>query len=290
MNKLDFIGIGVQKAATSWLFQCLLEHPEIKVGKEKEVNFFNFKYHFGYHWYHRLFEFGSWKTGEFSTLYFWDKNVPERIHLYRSDIKLILCLRNPVDRAYSQHQHEVRRGRVSGELLDFDLAIQSNPSYINQGLYASHLKNYLKHFKLEQIFICFQEEIGSNPDQVLLRLYEFLNLDTTFKPNAINTKVNVARTYKSKKVDKAYRKIKSFIHKYANDSIVSAIKKMNIHKLIERHNIKEQDPISIPPMSESTREKLQSLFLEEIKELEKIIGRDLSAWHQLSPSTSNNVN
>ncbi|MBU2571535.1 MAG: sulfotransferase domain-containing protein [Gammaproteobacteria bacterium] len=280
MKKLDFIGIGVQKAATSWLFQCLLEHPEIKVGKEKEVNFFNFKYHFGYHWYHNLFQFGDWKTGEFSTLYFYDKNVPERLYSYNPDIKLILCLRNPIDRAYSQHQHEVRRGRVTGELLNFDLAVESNPTYIDQGYYASHLKSYLKYFKKEQIFITFQEDISSNPDKVLVDLYRFLNLDDKFIPSTINTKINIARTYKSRRLDKTYRFIKGMIHKYANEENVEKIKKLGLHKLIEKFNAKEQTPITTPPMTTDARTKLESIFISEIKDLEKLTERNLSNWYR----------
>jgi hypothetical protein len=115
-------------------------------------------------------------------------------------------------------------------------------------------------------------------------------LDTTFKPTAINTKVNVARTYKSRKVDKVFRMIKSLIHQYTNANIVSAIKKLNIHKLIEEHNTKEQDAIIIPPMSQSTRNKLRSIFFDEIKELEKIIDRDLSDWYQPDLSTSHDNN
>lgn len=280
MEKLDFIGIGVQKAATSWIFQCLLEHPEIKVGKEKEVNFFNFKYQFGYHWYHKIFQFGDWKTGEFSTLYFWDKNVPERIYNYRSDIKLILCLRNPVERAYSQHQHEVRRGRVTDDLLDFDIAIKSNPSYIDQGFYANHLKNYFAYFKNEQIFICFHEDITSNPEQVLKELYKFLEVDEAFKPISITKKINVARTYRSRKIDKGYRLIKKFIHKYINENTVEKIKKLGIHNFIDRHNIKEQEPNIVPPLTIDSRKNLELIFLPQIQMLEKLIDRDLSIWYK----------
>jgi len=128
-SKVDFIGVGVQKAATSWIFQCLLEHPEIPAGSDKETNFFNFRYSFGYPWYQSKFQFGEWKAGEFSTLYFVDKNVPERIHRYNPKVKLILSERDPVERAFSQHQREIRRNRLPKELYDFKLAVQFNPTY-----------------------------------------------------------------------------------------------------------------------------------------------------------------
>lgn len=279
MKKLDFIGIGVQKSATSWMFQSLIEHPEIQAGREKEVNFFNFKYQYGYHWYQQNFQFTEKITGEFSTQYFWDKNVPERIYKFNPDIKLLLCLRNPVDRAFSQHQHEIRKNRVPEELLAFERAVDSNPSYIDQGMYAEHLKRFLKHFKKDQILVVFQEDISNNPDQVLAKLYHFLNIDSTFKPPVKNKKINIARTYRSRKIDSIYRSLKKTLHKYTHKNIIKWIKYLNIHSLIENYNSIAQDKKSIPPMTETTRINLEKIFVTDINELETLINHDLSNWY-----------
>ena len=101
--RVELIGIGVQKAATSWLFQCLADHPEIGVALEgrptrKELNFFNRFWERGYGWYDDNFEPGR-KNMEFSVLYFHDRNVPERVHQYNPDARLLLCLREPAARA-----------------------------------------------------------------------------------------------------------------------------------------------------------------------------------------------
>ncbi len=81
-NLVDFIGIGVQKSATTWLYSMLISHPEIKGAKgglkNKEVNFFNRSYFLGFDWYSNKFEFGDRIVGEFSTLYFPECSVVRR--------------------------------------------------------------------------------------------------------------------------------------------------------------------------------------------------------------------
>ena len=116
-NLVDFIGIGVQKSATTWMYSMLTSHPEIKGAKgglkNKEVNFFNRSYFLGFDWYNNKFEFGDHIVGEFSTLYFPECSVPERVYKYNPDIKLILIVRNPIDRAFSQHKFQFMKNRLS---------------------------------------------------------------------------------------------------------------------------------------------------------------------------------
>lgn len=276
---VDFIGIGVQKAATSWIFQCILEHPAIRAGKDKESNFFNFRYHAGYSWYHNRFEFGNWLTGEFSTLYFYDANIPRRIYHYNPEVKLLLCLRNPVDRAYSQHQHEVRRNRLPEELYDFDNALLLNPSYLEQGLYASHLKRFLQFFDLNQIHVIIYDDITADPQSVLFSLYRFLEVDTSFQPNFLNKKVNIARTYRSHTLDTLFRSAKSNIQKLIGDNGIEMLKRTKIHNIYRKYNEIPQEPILVPPMKDKTARELYRYFSDEIQNLEGMIHRNLSTWH-----------
>lgn len=155
-NSVDFIGIGAQKCATTWIFFNLIKHPKIRdsqLSSNKEINFFNHFYYKGTDWYDRQFHFGDWLVGESSPLYFCEPSVPVRIKQYNPEIKLLLSLRNPVDRAYSQHRHEVMRNRLGGDKIIFENALPGNPSYIEQGLYATHLSHWLEHFPKERIFI-----------------------------------------------------------------------------------------------------------------------------------------
>jgi hypothetical protein len=281
IEKIDFIGIGVQRAATTWLFSCLEEHPEIRgaiVANNKELNFFNHNYEKGYAWYHRRFEFGPWKTGEYSVLYFPDKNISERIYRYNPNVRLILSLRNPIDRAFSQHRHEIRRNRLPEHLYDFAKAMEQNPTYVEQGRYATHLERYLMFFDHEQIYIILFDDIVSKPSKVLCNLFSFLGVDTSFQPSMISKRVNVAHTYRSRELHRFIRTTSKYIREFLGETTLRAVKATKLPAVIRRYNEVELDENVVPSLSEDMRKHLQSVFNEEIERLESLIGRNLSHW------------
>jgi hypothetical protein len=277
-SRLDFIGIGVQKSATSWITQCLIEHPQIRMGVEKETNFFSYRYLFGYPWYHDRFQFGEWKTGEYSTSYFFDRNVPARIHQYRDDVKLILSLRNPIDRAFSQHTHEVRRNRLPPELFDFHRALAWNPTYVDQGRYATHIRNFLEFFDFEQIHVILYDDIKRDSRAVVRELYRFLAVDSTFVPSSLNTAVNVARVYRSQWANRILRYGKAAAQKTMTPATVEKVGRLGIYQAMMRLNERPHDDAVVPAPSPETRAGLRSMLSTEIEELERLLKRDLGHW------------
>ena len=111
MSRPDFIGIGAMKAGTTWLYQCLSEHPEIPL-PDKELNFFGDQdtWSMGFDWYEKQLESNKNVTGEFSVFYLVHPYVIPRIYNRYPATKLIVCLRNPIDRSFSHYLHDVRYG------------------------------------------------------------------------------------------------------------------------------------------------------------------------------------
>src|SRR5215217_8827850 len=113
----DFVVIGTQKGGTSYFYSLLTEHPLVRRAAAKELHFFDNKFAEGVGWYRRCFSEGEQVdghrtiTGEASPSYLFDPQVPERMARIIPEAKLIALLRNPIDRAYSHYQMEVRRGR-----------------------------------------------------------------------------------------------------------------------------------------------------------------------------------
>src|SRR5690606_3039954 len=104
--RVDFLGLGVQKAATTWLFRMLAAHPDIFMARaqDKDLRFFSAYYDRGLVWYERHFAAaGPRRCGEFSTSYFYSKDAPERVFRYHPGIRLLLSLRDPVERLISHH-------------------------------------------------------------------------------------------------------------------------------------------------------------------------------------------
>ena len=126
MLKPDFIVVGAQRAGTTWLHNCLSEHPQVSLPEEKELHFFDNESHDWIHppyWqYHRCCRHSHpgqlW--GDATPITMWWDPAPARIWRYNPSIRLVVCLRNPISRAYSHWSMEHARGK---EPFNFDDAL-----------------------------------------------------------------------------------------------------------------------------------------------------------------------
>jgi hypothetical protein len=206
----DFIIIGVQKGGTTSLYRYLIEHPSIAPIYIKEPHFFDIHFHKGQGWYRAHFPTLAEKyaaevvrkqkfiTGEASPYYLLHPLAPKRVAQTLPHTKLIVLLRNPVDRAYSQYQHQRRQPGV--EPLSFEEAIEREAerlageeekmlqnekyasfnhrhySYLARGTYIEQLPRWMNMFPQEQFLILKSEDLFSNPGAIVARTLEFLNI------------------------------------------------------------------------------------------------------------------
>jgi len=194
----DFLIIGAQKAGTTALYAYLRRHPQITGPSWKEVSFFDRHYTRGEAWYRGNFP-NALRTrglvGEASPSYLFHPLAPERVAALVPEAKLIALVRNPVDRAFSQYQHEVALGReplsfedaleaegerLSGEVerMLADPAYFSRPwwdyTYRGRGRYAEQLDRWLAVFAREQLLVVPSEDLLAEPEQTHARVLEFL--------------------------------------------------------------------------------------------------------------------
>ena len=174
--KPTFIGLGGQKCASSWLYTVFNDHPDAFVSTPKELNYFSAVYDRGHQWYESHFTAGAGRAavGEISPSYLPDRDAPARAHAYNPDFRILVALRDPVERAYSNHLHNIRLGYYQGADLSFEAGLANNPMYVEQSRYAKHLRAWLEHFPPEQMLIVLQEEIAADPQAQARRVYEFL--------------------------------------------------------------------------------------------------------------------
>jgi Sulfotransferase domain len=205
----DFVIIGGQRCGTTSLYWYLMEHPLCIRAFEKEVHFFDNNYGKGLDWYRANFPMHGYVSlveklkraqllsGEASPLYMFHPLAPKRVAEHLPQAKLIALLRNPVDRAYSHFQHEVRLGsetlgfeqaldaeeeRLQGE-RDRILEDQGYPgynyahySYATRGIYIDQLLNWLQYFPREQLKVIRSEDLYAEPERVLPEVQRFLGL------------------------------------------------------------------------------------------------------------------
>jgi hypothetical protein len=195
----DFLVIGVGKGGSSSIYRWIVQHPFILEAVTKELHFFNTqRYQLGESWYQAQFphipEGTPYITGEATPWYYAQSGVAEKVKHYNPDIKLIITLRNPCDRAISQYYMNRKVGRENRSLLS---AIQSERSRLDNlsdlsqlpadywsfehgalllGLYVKFLKIWLNLFPREQLLILKSEDLFKTPKSELNKIFKFLDL------------------------------------------------------------------------------------------------------------------
>ncbi|HLF41350.1 MAG TPA: sulfotransferase domain-containing protein [Acidimicrobiia bacterium] len=204
--------IGAQRCGTTSLYRYLSEHPQFAPATlgTKGVHFFDNRYDRGLGWYRahfpttitrrrfRAVHGADMITGEGSPYYLFHPHVPYRIAEDLPEAKLIVMLRDPVERAYSQWQHELSRGfehldrfedavdaeagRLAGEVprMNADPGYRSSAhqhwSYLARGRYADQLEVYRELFPPAQLLVIKAEDFFSDPESEYLRVERFLGL------------------------------------------------------------------------------------------------------------------
>lgn len=206
----DFIIIGAQKAGTSSLYTYLSQHPQLLASFKKEVHFFDGginptvdNYKKGDVWYRSHFPLKKnvaeqMRVFEASPLYIFNPLVPARIANLLPNVKIIVLLRNPTERAISQYFHEKKLGR---EFLSIEEAFQNEEermsralknqdyksndfichSYRSRGLYKEQLDRYFKYFNPDQFSILNSESFFSNPEETLRQVFEFVDVNPNYR-------------------------------------------------------------------------------------------------------------
>ncbi len=294
----NFIVIGPPKCASTSLHFYLGQHPEVFTTKIKETRFFSLHYDKGMEFYARYFtEAGKAKAiGEATPSYSFLPFVADRIKQHFPDIKLILCLRNPLDRTFSSWLMQKGMGK---EKLSLREAIEINlkqinyitlegeegektwlagignfsadetrlRTYIQGGKFAEILKSYYKRFDPKQIKILFIDDLKNDFDGTMSTLFRFLGVDDNFiVPN--KEIVNFHFDRKANKVTNKFFGVKGtrFLIDLTPDFIKNRLKKA----------WKTKEP---PKLEMEDRLYLWEIFKNDVAELEIMLSKDFSGWN-----------
>lgn len=205
----DFIVIGAQKAGTTSLFNYLMEHPSIFPPFKKEIQFFDLNYKKGLLWYRSNFPTKIYKylitkvssrnfiTGEASPYYILYPHAAKRVNSKLNKIKIIILLRNPINRSFSQYFHTIKSGsenlsfkeaikkedkRIEGEfekiLKDEDYRSSRFPAfaYLTRSIYINQIEKWFEYFPKNQILVIKSEDLFEKPKETLKLVFKFLNI------------------------------------------------------------------------------------------------------------------
>lgn len=289
----NFLILGTAKAGTTALHTYLQQHPQIYLTPNKETNFFAFEgidIDFQGIGDEALKEFSitdletyqqqfsgvtnESAIGEACPLYLYHPSAPQKISDYIPDCRLIIILRNPVDRAYANFLHLIRDDREPFTNFDQALAaekrrITSNWEwfwhYKQVGYYSEQIQRYYDLFNPDQIAIYLYEDLQESPTNLFQNIFNFLEVNSDFVPD-LNLRPNKSGMPKNKLLHQLLRKPNPL------KTILKPLFPASVRQKIQHRNLAK------PQMSIETREKLTNLFREDILICQDLIQRDLSGW------------
>ncbi|MDM8553304.1 sulfotransferase domain-containing protein [Desulfococcaceae bacterium HSG7] len=275
MTLPNFLIIGAQKSGTTWLGHMLRQHPDVFM-PEQEVHFFDKENRFakGITWYERHFDCVKNETaiGEKTPDYYWANgkgveghlpNVHLNIYNTLPNIKLIIVLRNPVERAISAVNHIVRSGRISpfekidGLLFGYKQYLIQGHGVIDYGKYYSKIMAYLEYFEINQLLILiFEDDIIKNPSEGLIKVCNFLNIDCSFHFFSLKKKQNASKS--------------SWMQLFLNYYLPYTRRITGFANLLF--------PLYKPRPNEHNMKKLYEIYKDENEKLYNFLGHRISSW------------
>ncbi len=261
MKKPNFLVVGVQKAGTTYLCGKLQRHKDVFMSNPKELLFFQkrdvtdemFKSYLSEYFSNAKEE---QYIGEGSAIYLQWPNAFENIQKYLDkDLKIIICLRQPTDRALSFYLHNYKKGRFDGSENILNVGADIRLSPVQSSMYAPYIKKWLEVYGDNVSFQLFDDLLDS-PTGFIRTATDFLGLEPM--PKVDEGAVN-----------------KGFSLIWKDDYLTL--------------NIEETDK-KLPVFTMNQLEELHALFLDDIEETEKLIGRSLEHWKKMPEFTAKQKN
>ena len=269
----NFIIIGAMRSGTTSLARYLGAHPQVFMAAKKEVHFFDFNFDRSLDWYARHFARAGGKTavGEATPGYMYNERAIARMARLVPQARLIVVLRNPVDRAYSHYWLNRARGH---EPLDFAAAIAVEPErlanselalgrrgvYLEGSRYLKYLLRVCRYYPRSALHVVIFEDLRDEPRAVYAAVCRFLGVGESFLPPNLGRPINRFVAFRSLGLRNLGRRLPR-----------------PLRRVVDRLNVREA---SYPPLDPALRRALQEQFAGENAALAAWLSRDLSVWSE----------
>jgi hypothetical protein len=275
-RKPDFLIIGAQKCGTTWLWAVLRDHPEVFLPEKKELEFFSYSANLegdGFERYlsEHFAEAGERRAvGEATPSYFWnsgahpeycqkpkgfERDIPRAVRARLGpEVKLVLALRDPVQRAVSAYLHHVRKERIHRSQNIFDAG--RDRGILHMGFYHEHLKEWLAHFPLRQFHVVILEEATARPLRAFVDLFRFLGVEPEFRSKKMHRAIHTG-------MERLWIGGDLYLPRPGDDPI----------------DREHPDPARLDRvLTAADVQRLRALYADDVKGLEGLLGRGLDCW------------
>jgi len=284
----NFFIVGAPKAGTTSLYEYLNQNSDIYLPPIKEPNYFSISINPKYRFanpirnkknYLKLFDDVKNESliGEASPTYLWDPKAPELIQNVSPIAKILIMLRDPVERAYSHYLHLSRLGRISctfssiiNDFNNLENDYNFSSRILMASFYAEGVKRYLKLFGEKQVKIVIFEDFIENTKSKVIEILKFLEVKTPLE----KFEVEKHNPYSEERVSINKKILNSPLSVKIAQNIVSRSTRLyslssKIYNTIEKINL--DNKVVKPKMSKNERLSLKKIYLEDVKQLQKIV-------------------
>ena len=296
-TKPDFIVIGAQKSASTFIQNCLANHPDIYLPAGETPYFEDPDYDAAPDDYFRTLFAGHTErlAGIKRPNYIGRTEVPPRITRDLPDIPLIAVLRNPIERVVAAYFHQIKYGAFPATPMEDGLTdvLDKGPlsrkwprsrELLEFGLYARHLEDY-RHFLDRGRLLCLlHDDIVRDPLKAIQSCYDYLGVDASHVPSNLDERPQKV-TYSIPRLSFLARRNR-FLHSYNADRTRLVRRRMNPLEWgivaaitgIDRFVLARVLQSSKPPLSPVLHRRLADYYAGDVADLQAMLGRDLSHW------------
>ena len=294
MNKVNTLIIGAGRSGTTSIYEYLAAHPEVNFSITKELHYFSIPdlYTRGGKYFHSLFNKSDKKIiATADTYLLMDTEAPARVKQYNPNMRIIIMLREPVARAYSNYNYSLNFGHEKNDigllktieleperLNSDDIVEKNNLCHCYASLYHKHITFWLNYFPKNQLLIFKLEDLNQQPELFYKNLCAQLAID--YAPFEQQGKdFNAAAGAKNKWLQQLLLNRKHPLRKLIS-FVLRPFRKLVIQSgVIDKVYAANRKQISIPPLSEEVYQQLRSYFEKDLTLLEKEFGITFKTKH-----------
>ncbi len=253
---ITFCIAGFQKCASTWLHRCLQEHPAVHLPDRHMLHYFDIHHQLGEDWYRRTFfpevSASATQIGDATVSYARSPEALDRLHLHNPDLRIILLLRHPVERAWSHYWHERKKGKIHFAFGEWRENYDLFNDWIAPGLYDEAIARVEARFPApSSLHLVLQDDVAADPVSVIKDVHSFLGIDSV-EPSAGALRPR-------------------------NVTQVKPPRRRGFRRFLASPDASAQEQFDAGP-EPGERAALIDLFTPSVRALEARLGRDLSAW------------
>ena len=264
---ITFLMVGCQRCGTTWVDAAIRSHPEVFLPAQKQTYFFDRHWERGSAWYLDNFRDARPEqraVGEVATGYCLLEAIPRMAGML-PHARLLMCMRHPVERAYSYYQS--RRSEMGW--TSFEQALAESEDLQERGRYIEQIERILHHYDRDRLLLLFYEDLAKDDRAFLDRILDFIGVDRAWQSPLLGQRKNAAMFPRVRRVLHSIG-LKRVLVEASRSPVGDVVRK--VQKRFGQRGYAEMNPV--------TRQELSQYFRPFNERLAAFTGRDLDQWNR----------